>query len=248
MAMTAPLSRPSRWLHPRASALRHLLAALVLVLLPSCTAPSLPPAFDGPATPRVDRIELRHTVHFATDSDQLTAEERARLALFLETLPGRPVGPVRISGHADERASTLYNLDLAARRAQAVAEFLRARTDLQLTVDTRSLGEHWPVDPGQGPAAWERNRRAEIDVIIPVIRIEGCDPEPSLPGYRLDNGPVPGLGCATARNLAAMLADPGDFATPRELEPAPAEAAAMAVGRYRAGQVTPLQDIRGLGQ
>lgn len=238
---------PSERLHPRVAMLQRLLAALAL-LLPSCAAPSLPPAFDAPVTPRVDRVELRHTVHFATDSDQLTADERARLVFFLETLPGRPIGHVRISGHADERASAVYNLDLAARRAKAVAEFLRARTDLPLTVDTRSFGEHWPVDPAPGPAAWERNRRADIDVTIPVIRIEGCDGEPSLPGYRPDNGPFPGLGCATARNLAAMLADPGDLAAPRALEPAPAEAAALAIGRYREGKVTPLQDIRGLGQ
>jgi pilus biogenesis lipoprotein CpaD len=242
-ARIPPLRRFAR-LGGRAGAVRCLLACATL-LLPSCVPASPPPpAFDWPAAPRAEQVELRHVVRFATDSDRLAPDERARLASFLDGLPGRPVGRIRVAGHADERASDVYNLDLAARRARAVAEFLRSRTDLEVAVDTRSFGESRPVDPGHGPEAWARNRRAEIEVVVPLVVVEGCDAVAVSGGHRLDNGPFRGLGCATARNLAAMLADPADLGAPRELAPAPAQAAAAAVDRYREGKVTPLLDAR----
>ncbi|GBD45151.1 Outer membrane lipoprotein Omp16 [bacterium HR40] len=223
---------------------RYLLLAL---LLASCALPesSLPPAVEWPAAPRAELVEMHHTVRFATDSDRLTPVEQARLVAFLDQLPSRPAGHVRVAAHADARGTRAYNLDLAARRARAVADAIRAHTGAETAVDLRSFGEGWPLAPGDGEEAWARNRRAEVTVKVAVIRIAGCEPATPASGFQLDNGPYAGLGCATARNLAAMLAAPSDLAAPSPVAPAFGDAAAAAVGRYREGKVTPLLDAAG---
>lgn len=215
--------------------------AWALVMLGACTqAVAPPPAVTWPARPHAELVELSHRVAFATDRAEPDAGERDRLVAFLAGLPSRPVGRIRVVGHADERASDPYNLDLAARRARAVAEIVREVLGAEIPVDRRSLGEFRPLDPGHGPAAWRRNRRAAVEVVAAVVRVDDCEPLTTPSGYRLDNGPYAGLGCATARNLAAMLADPADLASPRKAAAAPAGAAAAAVGRYREGKITPL--------
>lgn len=228
------------------SAGRRARAAVVgaILVLASCALPdaSLPPATEWPARPRVEAVELHHTVVFDTDSDRLSARERARLEAFLDGLPPRLVGRVRIAGHADERASEPYNLDLAARRARTVADIVGARLGVDPGIDLRSFGESRPVDRGHGRDAWARNRRAEVTVRVAVVEVEGCEPLAPSAGWRGDNGPHPGFGCATARNLAATIADPADLARPRPLAPAGSVSAAAAVERYRRREVAPLLD------
>ena len=72
----------------------------------------------SPKQLEVDRAEYRHSIYFPTDSSTFPAAERARLLTFLETV--RPSGrdSIRLEGHADERASEQYNIELATRRAQ----------------------------------------------------------------------------------------------------------------------------------
>ena len=79
----------------------------------------------SPKRLEVDRAEYRHSIYFPTDSSALPAAERARLLTFLETV--RPSGrdSIRLEGHADERASEQYNIELATRRAERVAAFLK---------------------------------------------------------------------------------------------------------------------------
>lgn len=217
------------------------------LLLASCTlpGPSVPPAGEWPVAPRPELVELSHAVHFATDSDRLSPVELARLRRFVEGLPAGITGRVRVVGHADERGTQTYNLDLSARRARAVADALRDILGREVVVDTAGFGEAWPADPGHDDGAWARNRRAVVEVRVAMVRIDGCEPRTPATGYRMDNGPLPGLGCATARNLAAMIANPADLLSPGPLAPAPGYAAAAAVGRYREGKVTPLLDAWG---
>ena len=51
------------------------------------------------------------------------------------------------------------------------------------------------------------------------------------------NAPMPGLGCATQANLAAMLADPRDLLAGSGSDVANAEAPARWVGAYREGRI-----------
>jgi hypothetical protein len=55
----------------------------------------------------------------------------------------------------------------------------------------------------------------------------------------------PDYGCATARNLAAMLADPADMTDPRAAAAPRGDAAFAAAARHRTGQDKPLPAVVG---
>lgn len=54
-----------------------------------------------------------------------------------------------------------------------------------------------------------------------------------------------GFGCATAVNLQAMLADPGDLERGADLPDASGDAALIAVRRHRLGEAKPLAGVAG---
>ena len=73
---------------------------------------------------------------------------------------------VRVDGHADRSPirSPRYasNWELAAARAIAVAQMLIAEGLPANRVAATSFGDTQPLDPGDGPAAFARNRRIEV--------------------------------------------------------------------------------------
>jgi pilus assembly protein CpaD len=54
-----------------------------------------------------------------------------------------------------------------------------------------------------------------------------------------DNDVPPNFGCAIQKNLAAMVADPRDFVSPRQLGPADEGRVATVLDKYRKGEPTP---------
>lgn len=235
-----PILTRNRARRPRA----RLSALAVLLALGAC-APTLSwQPMEAPKQPQVEAVDFRHSVHFETDRAVITAPEEARLRAFLDSLgqPGRAT--VRIEGHADERATDLYNMDLSARRAERVAAFLEAYGYPRPTLHTVAYGEMVPVAPGSTDEAWRQNRRAEIIVRRHVATVPGC-PDWSKPsGFDPYNMGMSNFGCATASNLARMVADPADLAHGRELGPADGVREADAFRRYRDGNVTPLRQER----
>lgn len=71
----------------------------------------------------------------------------------------------------------------------------------------------------------------------------GCPNWRELEGAAFANDPSPNFGCATAGNLAAMIADPRDLVAPPEPGGADGDVAAQSVQRYRARTVQPLIDV-----
>jgi len=56
--------------------------------------------------------------------------------------------------------------------------------------------------------------------------------------FTLENHTNRNFGCATQRNIAAMVADPRDLLGPRRFDPADANRAATIIGKYQQGQPT----------
>ena len=100
------------------------------------------------------------TILFAFDTAALTDETRAMLDSQAEWLRLYPEPNITIEGHADERGSAFYNLDLGLQRAQAVAAYLAARGVHPSRIRVISYGAERPADSGNDEAAWARNRRA----------------------------------------------------------------------------------------
>jgi peptidoglycan-associated lipoprotein len=103
-----------------------------------------------------------NTIHFAYDRSDVRNSETSKLDAVASWMKSNPSRAIRVEGHADERGTEEYNRSLSERRAQSAREYLiRAGASANL-IDTRSLGEDNPVDPGHSESAWSKNRRAEF--------------------------------------------------------------------------------------
>ena len=102
------------------------------------------------------------TLYFEFDRSSLSEASRASLDHNADFLLAHPDVRVRVGGHCDERGTVEYNLALGDRRASSAREYLVLRGVAMDRLQVVSFGEEQPADPGQGEAAWARNRRVEF--------------------------------------------------------------------------------------
>lgn len=100
-------------------------------------------------------------VRFGFNDAALTDAARAQLSQVADCIEKAP-GKVTLAGHADERGTEEYNLQLSNRRAVAVEKYLEDLGVPASKLGTIGYGETRPVDSGHDEAAWEKNRRVEF--------------------------------------------------------------------------------------
>lgn len=100
-------------------------------------------------------------LYFDFDLSSLTPQARAALNRIAAALR-ESTGDIRVEGHADERGTREYNIALAERRANAVADFLTLQGVSASRIETISYGEERPAANGTGERTWSLNRRVEI--------------------------------------------------------------------------------------
>ena len=137
-------------------------------------APTPPPA-PRPAAPTPTGPSAGSKAHFAAyatdrvyfDYDQYNLDATDIRALQGQVAWMKQFGGARvqIEGHADERGTSEYNIALGARRANAVADYLKSQGIADARVSTISFGKDKPIDPGHDEAAWSRNRNAYTNVV-----------------------------------------------------------------------------------
>jgi len=100
-------------------------------------------------------------VTFEFNKYTLTSEGEQALRQLADCIK-RGKTKVTIEGHADERGTEEYNLQLSNRRAASVKRYL---VDLGVggsLLDTVGYGETRPAETGSSEAAWSANRRVEF--------------------------------------------------------------------------------------
>lgn len=113
----------------------------------------------------VSKIDFQWTaIRFGYDSTDLNDEARAVLDQAAKYLAQNKGLELTISGHADERGTTEYNLSLGENRAKSVRKYLSQLGVSPERLKTVSFGELRPVSNGQDEAAFAQNRRAEFEV------------------------------------------------------------------------------------
>ncbi len=244
--MTAALQHPDR-AQPHRSC-PWLWASVLGLGLTACAPADLGTNADrgwleasSPKRLEVDRAAYRHAVYFDTDRAELSGLEQDRLLTFLASVEPNTRDTIRLEGHADERASDLYNLELAGRRAQAVSTFLHQHGFESVTVTTSSYGERIPAVAGTGPDAWRQNRRVELVLERYLVTLPACPDWSRETGTDFANLPHSNFGCATESNLGLMVAEPKDLVRGRTLGPADGVHQAEGIVRYRTGKVIELQ-------
>ena len=197
----------------------------------------------SPKSLEVERAQYRHTIRFATNSAEISAMEQERLLTFLRTVAPTAQDTVIVEGHADERATDLYNIELASHRITSVSDFLSGHGLGNVPLQSAAFGERVPAAAGSDPDAWQRNRRVELVLERHLVRLPPC-PDWSRESGGPDYSNLPGsnFGCATQTNLGLMIDNPSDLARGRKLAPADGIHAAEGIVRYRTGAVIELQE------
>ncbi len=100
-------------------------------------------------------------VRFGFNEASLSSDAQGRLSSLVQCIKGG-AGAVTLEGHADERGTEEYNLQLSNRRAASVKRYL---TDLGVPdnrLETVGYGETRPANTGSSEEAWGENRRVEF--------------------------------------------------------------------------------------
>lgn len=120
--------------------------------------------FDGHPLddPDPDNPLSQKVIHFDLDSSNIKSEYRPVVEAHGEYLASNRGARVTLEGHADERGSREYNLGLGERRADSVAELLRALGASEDQITRVSYGEEQPVATCHDEECWSQNRRVEI--------------------------------------------------------------------------------------
>lgn len=122
--------------------------------------------------------ELSRMVNFDTDKYDIRPSDMGVLDAKADLLRMFPLVRLRLTGHADERYTDEYNLVLGTRRAESARDYLIRKGIDGGRLETASLGETAPLDPGHTEEAWARNRRVEFTLLAGreslASRIPGC--------------------------------------------------------------------------
>jgi len=129
--------------------------------IPQCLTPpvvEVPPQLP----PETIHIKVPRDIHFALDKDYISDESAKVLDQIVQVLIKYPSIIIDIQGHTDIRASDAYNLNLAARRAKSVRNYLLRRGIPPERMTIRSFGERQLLTTGTTKLDHARNRRVEL--------------------------------------------------------------------------------------
>jgi peptidoglycan-associated lipoprotein len=111
------------------------------------------------------RAALIDKIYFDYDQSDISGDSRSKLDAKLPVLRANPAVRLRISGHADERGSDVYNLALGQRRAAAAKRYLTDQGIDPSRIDIVSYGEERPASTGTDETAFRLNRRDEFEIV-----------------------------------------------------------------------------------
>lgn len=164
------------------------------------------------------------TVRVAAGSHGLTPAQRAQLVDFLNRYRGMDKGAGRLavsvpSGGANEVSA------------------IRAMADLRALVRDYGID-----DASMSISSYHAAREAQPAIRVSYARFVAEAPEcghwPENIASDRRNLPYPNFGCATQRNLAMQIANPGDLLGPRTMTPSAGERRDVVWEKYQKGEET----------
>jgi peptidoglycan-associated lipoprotein len=130
---------------------------------PSAQTAVTPIKVDDLASIKQGPANVAKVIYFDFDSFVVKPEFQSVLAAHAKFLRENASAKVSIAGHTDDRGGREYNLALGQKRAEAVKKALTLLGATENQLEAVSFGKEKPADPGQGEAAFAKNRRAELN-------------------------------------------------------------------------------------
>jgi OOP family OmpA-OmpF porin len=107
-----------------------------------------------------------HNIFFEYNSAELTRESTSELRRLGTLLSERKRLRIEVGGHTDNIGSDEFNLDLSARRARAVREYLLKVSGIEpVRVMSRGFGARAPVATNDSDEGRQANRRVEFRIV-----------------------------------------------------------------------------------
>jgi len=103
-------------------------------------------------------------IEFAFDSYQIPKDYQGRLEMIFGLVEENPHTSIKIIGHTDNIGSEDYNIQLSAKRSDAVARYLQSKGVAQYRIKTLHFGEAQPIFANSTETGRTRNRRVEFVV------------------------------------------------------------------------------------
>jgi len=116
----------------------------------------------GTCAPKAEEKCDWDPIRFDFNEASLTADAQGRLKGIADCVR-KQKSAVRLEGHADERGTEEYNLQLSQRRASSVKKYLVDLGVASSKLDTVGYGKNRPAQEGHNEAAWAANRRVELN-------------------------------------------------------------------------------------
>jgi outer membrane protein OmpA-like peptidoglycan-associated protein len=110
------------------------------------------------------QLPERFLLYFVSGGAQLTPESQALLPGIVASAAQRPAVDVSIIGHTDTVGRAEQNEELALKRAQAIAELIKAKGLKVHALAIESHGERNLLIKTADETAEPRNRRVEISL------------------------------------------------------------------------------------
>jgi pilus assembly protein CpaD len=190
---------------------RSVLGAMSMVVAGCATAPAPTPdpvATEAPNDIQARKVTMTRVVRLVDGEAFMDAAETAELRDFLQAASAVRGTPVQVQTAAGDQK----------RAAPMIATLF-------------ALG--YPPMLGSGVGIAPGALRLAIETV--VASAPACPNWSQPPGNDAANVVHSDFGCASAANLAAMVADPRDLLIGRDLEAASGDAAVAAIARYRQG-------------
>ena len=108
------------------------------------------------------RSSTRNTYYFDFDRSDVRSEDKPGIYSNADYLVAHPHAKVIVEGHTDPRGSREYNVALAERRADAVADILKSRGVNPSQIRVVSYGAERLAVPGRTEQDFQLDRRAVI--------------------------------------------------------------------------------------
>lgn len=101
---------------------------------------------------------------FASDSDQLSPEVKARITNITRQLLKVGINRAHLEGHTDDKGPRSYNDELSTRRAQSVANAMAEAGMDSRHITVRGVGQSKPLYDNQTSKGRSENRRVVMIV------------------------------------------------------------------------------------
>jgi peptidoglycan-associated lipoprotein len=113
----------------------------------------------------VDPNSLFESIYFDFDQSKIRPDQEEALQANLELIIDADDGCyIILGGHADERGPNNYNIQLSAKRAETIKNFLISNGIDSTRIITYAYGETSPKYLGHDEESWQYNRRADIAI------------------------------------------------------------------------------------